>query len=90
MLFTPIVTAPAITSATVTIATSSWSNNSATVTVSGVTASNIVYFSPDASTLDVFENANIQCTTQAANSLTFTCKSIPTDSVTINVLIIDE
>ena len=91
MLITPPVTAPGavVTATTVTLATASWSNSTITATVAGVTSSNIVDFSPAPSSLDVFGKAQIRCTAQGSNSLTFTCKKTPTAAITINVKITD-
>lgn len=78
-----------ITTTTVTIAASDWSNNVATKTVSGVTADNDVIISYAPASKDDYTAADIYCSAQAANSLTFACATVPTTSVTVNVMIID-
>ena len=62
MLITPPVTAPGavVTATTVTLATASWSNNTLTATVAGVTSSKIVEFSPAPSSLDDFGKAQYE------------------------------
>lgn len=78
-----------IKSATATIAVSAWSNGSATVTVTGVTASNTVIVSPAPSSITAWVKGELKCTAQGTNSLTFTCTTTPTAAININVLIID-
>lgn len=70
------------------IAVSDWSNNTATKNVTGVTTNNIVLVSPDPTSADDYASAGILCTAQAYNSLTFTCDTVPSSSVTVNVVII--
>jgi hypothetical protein len=71
-----------VTQTTVTLTSSGWGSNKQTVTVSGVTASNLVIVS-------VLNNSyGIECTAQASNTLTFTCKNTPTVNVTVNVVVI--
>ena len=72
---------------TVTVAVSAWSNLSATVNVSGVTASNSVIVAPDPSSRAVAIKAQMYCSGQGAGTLTFVCKTVPTANVTVNVLI---
>ena len=76
----------AIASGTATIAVSDWSSNSCTVTATGVTASNTVIVSPDSASITDYAAAGVQCTAQGANTLTFTCTTTPTSSLTINYL----
>lgn len=75
---------------TVTLTTSGWSSNTQTVTVSGVVASEtaqlITPIPADASRSAYYE-AGIMCTGQAANSLTFTCQTVPTSNLTVYVVI---
>lgn len=67
---------------TVTLTVSGWSGKTQTVTVSGVTASNMVVVSVDS-------NINgIECTAQGTNTLTFTAETTPTANVTVKVAII--
>ena len=71
---------------TATIATSAWSNLSATVNISGVTASNNVIVSPDPTSREVALKAQMYCSAQGSGTLTFTCKTVPTANVVVNVL----
>ena len=74
---------------TVTIATSDWSNKAATKSVTGVTASNTVVVSPAPASFDAYTAAEVKCTAQASGTLTFSCETVPSASLTVNVLIIN-
>ena len=77
------------TTRTASLAVASWntSTKQITVTVSGVTASNLVEVSPAPASWSVASAAGVYCSAQAANSLTFKCSSIPTAAITVNVVI---
>lgn len=74
--------------ATVTISASNLSGLTATVTVNGVTASNIVMVAPadDASRAE-WVACNVRCTAQAVNTLTFTADTAPSADIAVNVAI---
>ena len=78
-----------ITSTTATLAANSWSSNAQTVTVSGVTATNTVVVSPAPASFAEYSTSVVYCSAQGANSLTFTCTTIPTNALTVNVLILN-
>lgn len=80
-------TIPVMSSTTGTITTTGWSNNSLTINVTGVTASNAVIVTPAPSSLDEYASCKIKCTAQASGTLTFECEEVPTNSLTVNVLI---
>lgn len=71
----------------VELTTNGWSNNTQTVTAAGVTASNVVLVNPAPASYDEYVMNNVRCTAQAANSLTFTCDFVPSDAITINLII---
>lgn len=76
------------TSTTITIAAASWSNNSVTVNVSGVTATNLVQLSvPTKVDMDRYGQAGVFCSAQGNGTLTFTCAHTPTAAISINVVI---
>lgn len=77
-----------ITATTATIGTTGWSNNQKSVTVNGVTSSNTVIVTYAPASKAVWTTADIYCSAQATNSLTFKCTTTPTASVTANILII--
>jgi hypothetical protein len=72
-----------------TLSAASWSSNSLTVTVSGVTTSNLVTISApsDRTQFTAYAVAGISCTAQGTNSLTFVCDSTPNIDIRINVKI---
>ncbi len=72
----------------VTIQVSDWQNNSCTVTASGVTVENMVILSPEPASMSAYAAAGVQCTAQGANTLTFTCTTTPTSSLTINFIVL--
>lgn len=74
-----------ITWTIITIATSAWSNKTATVSVSGVTANNAVDVAPAESTYDAYTTAGIRASAQGSGTLTFTCKTVPTVAISVNV-----
>lgn len=80
------VGATSFTPVTVSIATSAWSSNTATVSCSVVTASNTLIVAPAPTSYSAWGNCKIRATAQAAGSITFTCDSVPTDDVSVNIV----
>ena len=74
---------------TATLSASSWSSNAQTVSVSGVTASNTVIVSPAPASHKAYGEAGVYCSAQATDSLTFTCESVPSAALTVNVTILN-
>ena len=74
---------------TVTLTVTGWSNNQQTVSVTGVTASNTVMVSPAPASVSAYGDAGIYCSAQASGALTFTCASVPTVALSVNVAIFD-
>lgn len=72
----------------VSLPVANWNTSSKTITVaaSGVTASNTVMVSPAPASISVYSAAGVYCSAQGSNSLTFTCSSIPTAALTVNVV----
>ena len=77
------------TSTTVTITAANW-NSSTTCqkSVTGVTSSNDVIVSPAPSSIADYTAAGVYCSAQGSGTLTFTCTTTPTSSITVNVLIV--
>ena len=75
----------ATTTASLTVA--GWSSNTQSVTVTGVTANNLVEVSPAPGSFDAYAKARVYCSAQAANSLTFKCTTTPTAALTVNIII---
>ena len=65
-----------------------WSSKKQTISVAGVTASNCVIVAPAPASQEAYVAAGIKCTTQASGKLTFTCQSVPTAALTVNVAIL--
>ena len=73
-----------------TLTTSGWSSNAQTVTVPGVSASEtaqLITPMPKITSQSAYYEAGIMCTGQAANSLTFTCQTVPTSNLIVYVVI---
>ena len=81
------ISIPGTISLSLSLPVANWSNNSQTITATGVTASNNVIISPAPASIDNYVAAGIKCTAQAANSLTFTCTTTPTAVISVNVLV---
>ena len=74
----------------VTLTTGGWnaSTKQQTVTVSGVLADEskqLIHPMPAAASQTAYMEAGIRCTGQGANSLTFTCDTVPTAAITVYV-----
>lgn len=79
-------------SVSVTLASASWDSTAKmqTVTVTGVSAiekAQMITPTPALASQSAYYDAGILCTGQAANSLTFTCKTVPTADLTVYVVI---
>ena len=74
-----------------TLAANSWSDNTQTVTVQGVTSSNAVIATAgvDDTSHTAWSNCDIRATAQGTNSLTFKCRTVPSSAVNVNILILN-
>lgn len=59
---------------------------SQTITVQGVTPTNVVIVSPSALSAEDYAMAGIFCVNQGNDTLTFTCKTIPSVDITLTVI----
>ena len=73
---------------TVTLTTAWWSSKSQTVSATGVTASNTVIVSPAPSSINDYASNSIYCESQGSWTLTFKCNTVPSDAISVNVLIL--
>ena len=73
---------------TITLTAAGWSSNTQTVNVTGMTATGIVFPSPDPTDQSAYTSAGILCTAQAAGTLTFTCTSVPSADIDVNVVML--
>lgn len=80
-------TLPTVAQAQVTLTAAGWSGTTQTVTVSGVTADNMVIVTYAPGSRAAWTDADIYCSAQAANTLVFTCDTAPTTDVIANVAI---
>lgn len=71
--------------ATATLTVAGWDNNTQTVNVSGVTASNAVIVSPAPASGAEWASCGVVCTAQASGNLTFSCDTTPSAAITVNV-----
>ena len=73
--------------ATASLTVAGWSGSSQTVSVAGVTATNIVWVAPAPESQEAYGSAGIRATAQGEGTLTFTCTEAPTEAITVNVVI---
>lgn len=71
---------------TATLAAADWSSNTQTVSVTGMTADGVVFVNPTPANQSAYTDAGILCTAQAAGSLTFTCDTVPSADIDVNVV----
>jgi len=76
------------TSTTVTLTVEGWANNAQTVSATGVTAINIVLVAPAPASQTSYVAAGVKCTTQGAETLSFSCDTTPAVALTVNVVIL--
>ena len=73
-----------IVKTTTTITAANWNaTTTATISVSGVTASNTVIVSPAPESINDWINSKVYCSAQASGTLTFTCTTTPTTTLNI-------
>lgn len=74
----------------ITLLASAWADNAQTLTVNGVLADETAQLIQPIAAIasqEAYYAAGILCTGQAANSLTFTCQTVPTSNLTVYVVI---
>lgn len=76
--------------ATVTLSASGWSSKSQKVNVTGATANNTIICSPAPASYTVYHGNNVRCSAQGSGTLTFTCDTVPTSALTVNVMILTQ
>jgi hypothetical protein len=72
----------------ITLTAAGWSSNTQTVSVTGMTATGIVFVSPDPTDQSAYTSAGIICSAQAAGTLTFTCSTTPSADLSVNVVML--
>lgn len=76
------------TALTVTLSASGWSEGEITVTAADVTAESNVIVTPAPDSYLAYCEAMARCTGQGAGTLTFAAEEVPTDDLTVNVVIL--
>jgi hypothetical protein len=74
------------TSVVLNIPVSSWSGKTATIDVSGMNATKTVLCSPADTTKEVYSTAGVRLTGQNTGTLTFTCETVPSGQVSVNIV----
>lgn len=72
---------------TATIQVGNWSGTTATISVSGVTASNTVIVSPAPGSMNNYGLFGVRCTAQGEGTLTFAADNQPNAAITVNLMI---
>ena len=75
---------------TVTLASGSWTDKQQTVTVTGVKADEtkqLLHIIPASASKDLFVASGVMGVAQAADSVTFECVHVPTNNLTVYVLL---
>lgn len=80
--------AASITTATATLEAGGWVDKEQTVNVSGADVSNLVMVAPAPDSHVAYAEANIWCTAQNAGSLTFSCETVPSVAIVVNVVMV--
>ena len=73
---------------TVTLAAADWSDNSQTVTLADLRATDNVIISPDPANYSDYADAGVHCSAVGTNSLTFVCDTTPSTDLLVNVMVV--
>lgn len=73
-------------SLTVELSANGWTNNTQSVIVTGMNTTKSVIIQANDETVEAYNNAGVKCTSQDANSLVFTCETVPSAAIKVNVL----
>lgn len=77
----------ALSSTTVTIAVADWNGGTtASKTINGLTATSVVFVAPDNASQSDYLDAGVYASAQTTDTLTFTCTTTPTSSLTVTVV----
>lgn len=78
-----------MTTSTAVLPKGSWSNHNQTVSVNGVTSSNVVIVTSAPANYTEYNECCVRCSGQASGKLTFTCTDVPSSTLTANILILN-
>lgn len=73
---------------TLSLPASSWSNNTITRAITGITTSSDIIIAAAPANHMAYARAGVRCSAQGSGSLTFVCENTPTKDLTVNVLIV--
>lgn len=71
---------------TVSLIASAWNSNQQAVVASNVTTDNIVWVSPSPASWKAYGDAGIRATAQGSGTITFTCDTVPTEDISVEVV----
>lgn len=74
------------TNLTITLPVSEWSDNTQSVTVTNMNTTKSVIVQANSETVEAYSGAGIKCTAQSTNTLTFTCESVPTTDIKVDII----
>jgi hypothetical protein len=74
---------------TVTLAAGNWAVNKQTITTSAIGDNTTVFNTPHPDSKDSYISAGIMITSATSTSLTFTCTTVPTVDIAVEVMLID-
>lgn len=82
-------TGSSVTTTSGTLLASEWDSTSKTQTIEviGVLSTSPLLIGAHPDSLEEYGNSKIYATAQATNSITFTCETIPTSNLTVNIFI---
>lgn len=82
------VGATSFTTGTITIAVEDWNSSTTAIKtdISYVTASNTLIVAPAPTSYAAWGNSKIRAIAQAAGSITFTCDTVPTAAISVNIV----
>lgn len=75
-----------LTAVQATLDADDWSSNEQTVSVQGITLSNIVFVSPAPSSYSDYSTAGIYCSSQGTDELVFKCSDVPSVDIVVNIV----
>lgn len=73
---------------TALLSSNNWSNKTQSIVVSDITNDSTIFVAAAPSSIDDYIHGEIRCISQATNSLTFTCKTVPDNDITVNIVIL--
>ena len=76
------------TTASVTLAADGWEAGVQTVALAGMTGNTTIIVASAPENYEAYARAGVYCSAQGADSLTFTCRSVPDTGLNANIMIL--